>query len=145
MRKCLALALGLLFALALFGCSFDADNLTNSQGYSESDYTTADRWWRNEYGLSCGDIESVVYPPGTSTEEMIGYFPDLVYAVATNGVSGYVWSAELLTCSPSGHPAMMKALSRKGSYKVYIPVYEADGVTEVGLYEFGVTINADWR
>lgn len=70
----------------------------------------------NENGQTYGTLsEAHLDEPGLSTEEWYQRIPDLILAQATNGKEGYVTKGDLL------------------SGKSPIPVYEADGETQIGV------------
>ena len=62
--------------------------------------------------------------------------PVLVQAIATNGQSGYVYSAQLNTSAPSS-PAQAVAQQQADKAQQFIPVYAQDGTTVIG--QFAVT------
>jgi len=63
----------------------------------------------------------------------IGVEPDLISAVSTNGVNGYV-RADELTPKVSTIEEALKLMGKKGDVRT-IPIYDADGKTVLGEFE----------
>jgi len=63
--------------------------------------------------------------------------PDLVLVIADGGAEGYVYSDELNGPLPSS-PAEALAWQAEGRFdNRVLPVYESDGVTQIGTYPVG--------
>jgi hypothetical protein len=64
--------------------------------------------------------------------------PDLVAVVATNGKHGYCLNSQLNgRPNPPKTPEEAKAMSDRGLRGYTIPVYESDGVTQIGVFQIG--------
>ena len=70
--------------------------------------------------------------------EILDYYPDLVHAVGMDGTVGFVRSIELLAYTPR----TFHDTERLGHYQAAgvttasIPLYEADGMTIIGMFEY---------
>ncbi|MFJ4028181.1 hypothetical protein ACIPWF_12465 [Paenarthrobacter sp. NPDC089989] len=67
--------------------------------------------------------------------------PDLIRAYATNGKLGYMKNSErkVATGDPSIFKSPEEALrwqENRGDLPVTVPIYDIDGVTEIGIFEF---------
>ena len=66
--------------------------------------------------------------------------PDLILVVATNGLEGYAYSAEMEAAEGTGFTSPEEALAWQEANKGKhwdVPVYESDGVTEIGTFRIG--------
>ncbi len=87
-----------------------------------------DLWPTNERGQTYG----------TPQETAAGYHePDLMRVIATNGKTGYALSAELAGPQPSTPEEALEWQAERGSESRTIPVYESDGVTQIGVFDVG--------
>ncbi|MHB1342636.1 MAG: hypothetical protein ACYCX5_12895 [Coriobacteriia bacterium] len=59
--------------------------------------------------------------------------PDLMMVLATNGKVGYALSADLAGPEPSSPEEAVRWQAERGSEPRTIPVYESDGITQVGV------------
>ncbi|MFK0004064.1 hypothetical protein [Paenarthrobacter sp. NPDC090522] len=87
---------------------------------------------RNETGQTYGI-------PGEVNEQIAE--PDLIRAYATNGTQGYMKNSErkVATGDPSIFKSPEEALKwqeNRDSLPVTVPVYDIDGATEIGIFEF---------
>ena len=67
--------------------------------------------------------------------------PDLIRAYATNGKLGFIKNAErkVATGDPSLFKSPQEALrwqESRGDGPVTVPVYDLDGITQIGIFEF---------
>lgn len=69
---------------------------------------------------------------GPATDAAFTDGPDLIEALATNGLIGYV-SATALADATGPAPSLAEALASK-SEPIELPVYLADGKTEIGVF-----------
>ncbi|MBN1459971.1 MAG: hypothetical protein JXA57_10560 [Armatimonadetes bacterium] len=75
---------------------------------------------------------------GTPQETAVGYHePDLMRVLATNGKTGYALSADLAGPEPSSPEEALEWQAEHGSEPRTIPVYESDGVTQIGVFDIG--------
>lgn len=73
---------------------------------------------------------------GTPQETAAGYHePDLMRVLATNGKTGYALSTDLAGPEPSTPEEALEWQAERGSEPRTIPVYEADGVTQIGVFD----------
>ena len=64
--------------------------------------------------------------------------PDLMSVMATNGKIGYSYRTELLgSHQPPGTPEEAVASNERSLRGYTIPVYESDGVTQIGVFQVG--------
>ncbi|MCX8456655.1 hypothetical protein [Paenarthrobacter ureafaciens] len=87
---------------------------------------------RNESGLSYGVPTEI---NGRLAE------PDLIRAYATNGKLGFIKNTErkVATGDPSLFKSPQEALrwqESRGDGPVTVPVYDLDGITQIGIFEF---------
>jgi hypothetical protein len=59
--------------------------------------------------------------------------PDLVEAIGTNGVTGYVRSSDLQPAAPTSPADAVKRQAAAGARS--IPLYAVDGTTVIGSFE----------
>ncbi|MDZ4170490.1 MAG: hypothetical protein U1E26_12695 [Coriobacteriia bacterium] len=62
---------------------------------------------------------------------------DLVRVVATNNRIGYSLATELSGPVPSSPEEALRWQAEQGGRSRFVPVYEADGVTQIGVFEIG--------
>lgn len=67
--------------------------------------------------------------------EATGNMPELVSALTTDGVQGYVYSEDLLFNTPS-NPQEALAMNAQAASNPTIPVYAVDGTTIIGTFQF---------
>ena len=104
----------------------------------DQDRGTTD-WPRNESGLTYGSAAEAQSPDDE---------PDLILAYATNGELGYVKRTDLVPPSPSSPEEALARQEAMGDGTEEIPVYEVDGVTQIGVFiihygDEGVTMTTD--
>lgn len=61
--------------------------------------------------------------------------PDLIEVQATNGKIGYAYRTDLEAPDPSSPAAAVAQQKTWGTQPEVIPVYEVDGVTQIGSFE----------
>jgi hypothetical protein len=116
-------------AAAIGGASVaKGDNSASPQPAAQSAATTA--WPVNELGQTYGSDAKA------KSETDV---PDLVAAVATNGRQGYCLNSEMnLPPEPPKTAEEAEAMMRDALCKgKVIPVYESDGVTQIGVFQIG--------
>lgn len=74
-----------------------------------------------------------------SIAQVTGDMPDLVSAVTTDGVKGYVYSQDLQPKTPSD-PQEALAMNAEAASNPSIPVYAQDGTTIIGTFQFTTEI-----
>jgi hypothetical protein len=75
---------------------------------------------------------------GTRQETAAGvHEPDLMRVLATNGKTGYSLSTDLAGPVPSSPEEALEWQAERGSEPRTIPVYESDGVTQIGVFDIG--------
>jgi len=75
---------------------------------------------------------------GTPQETAAGYHePDLMRVLATNGKTGYALSTDLAGPEPSTPEEALVWQAERGSEPRTIPVYESDGLTQIGVFDVG--------
>jgi len=82
-------------------------------------------WPKNDLGVTYGSGADAV-----SYEDE----PDLISVVATNGKSGYAYRTDLEGPVPSSPAAAVAQQKARGDKPRVIPVYEVDGVTQIGVF-----------
>lgn len=101
----------------------NSDNPSASTSLAVTDYP------KNAQGLTYG---SDSYAKSPQDE------PDLILATATNGKEGYVLRTDLEEPMPaSPQEALKQQAARAGKDRV-IPVYESDGITQIGVFTVGL-------
>jgi hypothetical protein len=72
---------------------------------------------------------------GTPTETVYGYHePDLIRVEGTNGRTGYAYRDQLAGPEPSSPEQALQWQASQDGVRVVIPVYNADGVTQIGEF-----------
>lgn len=82
---------------------------------------TTSAWGTNADGLTYG----VPNAGGT---------PDLVAVIATNGKAGYVYAKDLAEPAPT-NPSQALQQQNQPTITIHLPVYDADGKTEIGQFD----------
>jgi len=82
-------------------------------------------WPKNAHGITYGSAMEA-----TSLEDE----PDLILIEATNGAVGYAYRTELEGPEPSSPAAAVAEQKARGDKPQVVPVYEADGVTQIGVF-----------
>ena len=93
----------------------------------------------NEAGQTYGRIDQGVWPE---------YEPDLILVVATNGREGYVSKAALDEATGANVSTLEEALAWEEQRsarpaRILLPVYESDGVTDVGYFEVTQSVGTE--
>lgn len=81
-------------------------------------------WPKNIHGVTYGSSADAV-----SYEDE----PDLIRVLATNGKEGYAYRTDLEGPVPSSPAAAVAQQKARGDKPRVIPVYEVDGVTQIGV------------
>ncbi|MDI6816952.1 MAG: hypothetical protein QME41_07165 [Actinomycetota bacterium] len=81
-------------------------------------------WPKNTHGVTYGSSADAV-----SYEDE----PDLIRVLATNGKEGYAYRTDLEGPVPSSPAAAVAQQKARGDKPRVIPVYEVDGVTQIGV------------
>ncbi len=112
------LALSAIVATVISAYSASADLTPPPSG-------TSTDWPKNEYGVTYG-----------SGGEAVSYEdePDLIKVEATNGKVGYCYRTDLEGPEPSSPAAAVAQQKARGGRSVVIPVYQVDGVTQIGSF-----------
>lgn len=82
-------------------------------------------WAKNALGVTYGSGLDAVSPEDE---------PDLIRVEATNGKVGYAYRTDLEGPEPSSPAAAIAHQKAQGGKPVVIPVYEVDGVTQIGVF-----------
>ncbi|MDI6799550.1 MAG: hypothetical protein QMD53_02615 [Actinomycetota bacterium] len=120
MKKKHVLFIGVLAITAMV--SFMVVVNTNLITRSESKGTA---WPKNNLGVTYGSGLDAVSPEDE---------PDLIKVEATNGKVGYAYRADLEGPEPSSPAAAIAQQKAKKGKPDIIPVYEVDGVTQIGVF-----------
>ena len=81
-------------------------------------------WPKNDLGVTYGSgLDAVSYEDE----------PDLISVLATNGKVGYAYRTDLEGPDPSSPAAAVAQQKARGGKPRVIPVYEVDGVTQIGV------------
>lgn len=128
-RRATVVAAGLV-AGALIGGAATAAIVGNNQRTQHADGSVdnqpAPDYARNPNGQTYGSAKSARTP----AEE-----PDLIEAIATNGRVGYVFREELMGDVPGTLEEVRQHIANgQPSQTRVIPVYEADGETQIGVF-----------
>jgi len=121
-------ALGSIAGVAISASNAPAEAASDSPPSAttpaESGIPTVERFETNARGQTLGEY-------GVGLDDDPSATPDLLRAVGTNGREGYI-----LTVDAFGAPAgSLPEAERSGEPREReIPVYEADGVTQIGVY-----------
>jgi hypothetical protein len=85
-------------------------------------------WPKDARGLTYGSAADARSPQDE---------PDLIQTMATNGVTGYVLKTDLDGPTPkTPEEALRQQAAQAGTERV-IPVYQSDGVTQIGVFVIG--------
>jgi len=82
-------------------------------------------WPKNDLGVTYGSALDAV-----SHEDE----PDLIRVEATNGKVGYAYRTDLEGPEPSSPAAAIAQQKARGGKPDVIPVYEVDGITQIGVF-----------
>jgi hypothetical protein len=82
-------------------------------------------WAKNALGVTYGSGMDAKSPEDE---------PDLIRVEATNGKVGYAYRTALEGPEPSSPSAAIAQQKAKGGKPDVIPVYEVDGVTQIGVF-----------
>lgn len=124
------LATLLFLSLALAGCSNSSDKDRASEAYlnrypSRTYENKSTVWPKNDLGMTYGSGLDAVSPEDE---------PDLIRVLATNGKVGYAYRTDLEGPEPSSPAAAIAQQKARGDKPRVIPVYEVDGVTQIGVF-----------
>jgi len=115
------IALATIIAVAHLALGADA-------GFAPPPSGTPTKWPKNASGVTYGASGRAVSPEDE---------PDLISVVASNGKTGYVYKTDLEEPSPSSPAAAVarqNARAKAGYKHPPIPVYEVDGITQIGEF-----------
>jgi hypothetical protein len=116
-----ALAALMLGGAALAG-AFDADS---PAPWPEPPLPAKSAYPTNAAGQTCGGDKPLVENP------------DLVKVQATNGKAGYSLKADIYPDADPRTPEEAEEITKRGLRGYMIPVYESDGVTQIGVFQVG--------
>lgn len=128
LQRLMLLVLSVVAAMALVGavaCTSNAERRGPGAGrVLESTLATSALWPMNSRGQTYGIT--------TDNQE-----PDLVRVVATNNKVGYSLRTELNGPTPSSPEEALRWQAEQAGKSRVIPVYESDGVTQIGVFRIG--------
>ena len=118
----------IVFILLVFGCLLiNSFFLSNSKEYSGDEEV----WSRNAQGETYGRNEYAILQT-----------PDLIYAVNSFGLAGYVKAKDLSNNVATPEEALKYMKSDEYLYEKRIPLYKSDGITVIGDFEIST---ADYK
>ena len=120
----LAIGTAAIAAAILAGPLHDNPNITTSEPAGASQEATSKPWPMNERGQTYG--VQIDYQE-----------PDLVSVATTDNRSGYAYRQDLRDPTPSSPEEALRWQAAQGGRPRYIPVYESDGMTEIGVFRIG--------
>lgn len=107
-----------LMAVLLFAVAVNANLIARPEG-------KVTVWPKNDHGVTYGSGLDAVSPEDE---------PDLIRVQATNGKEGYAYRTDLEGPEPSSPAAAIAQQKAKGGKPDVIPVYEVDGITQIGVF-----------
>ncbi|HEY3373726.1 MAG TPA: hypothetical protein VGK02_01505 [Candidatus Aquicultor sp.] len=121
MKRKHVLVIGIIALMAVLGAASFAIAVNANLGGSTA-------WPKNEQG--------VTYGSGLDAKSLEDE-PDLIRVEATNGKEGYAYRTDLEGPDPSSPAAAVAQQKARGGKPRVIPVYEVDGVTQIGVFLSG--------
>lgn len=123
MTKKRALSIGVIALMAALFAAYFA--FSADAGLSHAPEGAPTVWSKNAHGVTYGSGLDAVSPEDE---------PDLIRVEATNGKVGYAYRSDLEGPEPTSPAAAVAQQKAKEGKPDVIPVYEVDGITQVGVF-----------